>query len=164
MCTVWHVDKYKITFKLVPNSRRISRGPVNWCQGPVPGWETLVWREREKRMLSVNCSRCVEKQKKISWSLNVVCGRLTAELENWTNYRRNWRTEQTINGIVNFLFASNGVYKNSHGCQFTTCDVIAWRLHLHTSVWLRGPSVSAVRCDRQLCILWTQKRRITTLQ
>ena len=28
MCTVWHVDKYKITFKLVINSRRISRGPV----------------------------------------------------------------------------------------------------------------------------------------
>ena len=27
MCTVWHVDKYKITFKLVINSRRISRGP-----------------------------------------------------------------------------------------------------------------------------------------
>jgi len=27
MCTVWHVDKYKITFKLVINSR-ISRGPV----------------------------------------------------------------------------------------------------------------------------------------
>jgi len=28
MCTMWHVDKYKITFKLVINSRRISRGPV----------------------------------------------------------------------------------------------------------------------------------------
>ena len=28
MCTVWHVDKYKITFKLVIKSRRISRGPV----------------------------------------------------------------------------------------------------------------------------------------
>jgi len=28
MCTVWHVDKYKIIFKLVINSRRISRGPV----------------------------------------------------------------------------------------------------------------------------------------
>ena len=27
MCTVWHVDKYKITFKLVINSRRISHGP-----------------------------------------------------------------------------------------------------------------------------------------
>ena len=27
-CTVWHVDKYKITFKLLINSRRISRGPV----------------------------------------------------------------------------------------------------------------------------------------
>ena len=26
MRTVWHVDKYKITFKLVINSRRISRG------------------------------------------------------------------------------------------------------------------------------------------
>jgi len=25
---VWHVDKYKITFKLVINSRRISRGPA----------------------------------------------------------------------------------------------------------------------------------------
>ena len=29
MCTVWRVDKYKITFKLVINSRRISRGPVS---------------------------------------------------------------------------------------------------------------------------------------
>jgi len=28
MCTVWHVDKFKITFKLVINSRRIFRGPV----------------------------------------------------------------------------------------------------------------------------------------
>jgi len=28
MCTVRHVDKYKITFKLVINSRRNSRGPV----------------------------------------------------------------------------------------------------------------------------------------
>ena len=28
MCTVWHVDKYKITFKLVLNSRGISRGSV----------------------------------------------------------------------------------------------------------------------------------------
>jgi len=28
MCTVWNVDKYTITFKLIINSRRISRGPV----------------------------------------------------------------------------------------------------------------------------------------
>jgi len=28
MCTVWHADKYKITFKSVINSRRISHGPV----------------------------------------------------------------------------------------------------------------------------------------
>ena len=28
MYTVWHVDKYKITFKLVINSGRNSRGPV----------------------------------------------------------------------------------------------------------------------------------------
>ena len=28
MCTVWYVDKYKVTFKLVITSRRISRGPV----------------------------------------------------------------------------------------------------------------------------------------
>jgi len=28
MFTVWRVDKYKITFKLVMNSRRIYRGPV----------------------------------------------------------------------------------------------------------------------------------------
>ena len=45
--TVWHVDKYKITFKLVINSRRISRGPVQLMPGPGPGprsggWETLV--------------------------------------------------------------------------------------------------------------------------
>ena len=28
MCTVWHVEKYKITFQLVINSRRISGGPA----------------------------------------------------------------------------------------------------------------------------------------
>ena len=28
MCTMWNVDKYTITFKLVINSTRISRGPV----------------------------------------------------------------------------------------------------------------------------------------
>jgi hypothetical protein len=28
MCKVWHVDEYKITLKLVSNSRRISRRPV----------------------------------------------------------------------------------------------------------------------------------------
>jgi len=28
MCTVWRVDKYKITFKSVINSRRISCSPV----------------------------------------------------------------------------------------------------------------------------------------
>jgi len=28
MYTVWHVDKYKIKFKLVINSRRTSRCPV----------------------------------------------------------------------------------------------------------------------------------------
>jgi len=28
MCRVWRVDKNKITFKLIINSRRISRGPV----------------------------------------------------------------------------------------------------------------------------------------
>jgi len=27
MCTVWHVDKYKITFKLVINSRRFPSRP-----------------------------------------------------------------------------------------------------------------------------------------
>ena len=35
MCTLWHVDKYKITFKLVINSRIISRGTVQLM--PVPG-------------------------------------------------------------------------------------------------------------------------------
>ena len=48
MCTVWHVDKYKITFKLVINSRRISRGPVKLMlrpgTGPRPGGlETLTY-------------------------------------------------------------------------------------------------------------------------
>jgi len=28
MCTVWHVDEYITTFKLVMNSRKIARGPV----------------------------------------------------------------------------------------------------------------------------------------
>jgi len=46
MCTVWHVDKYKITFKLVINSRRTSRG-----QDPVPGRGPAV----EK-----HCSTCIE--------------------------------------------------------------------------------------------------------
>ena len=48
MCTVWHVDKYKITFKLVINSRRICRGPVYLMPGPGTGprpggWEILVY-------------------------------------------------------------------------------------------------------------------------
>jgi len=35
MCTVWHVDKYKITFKLsIPGESLAAR--YNWCQGPVP--------------------------------------------------------------------------------------------------------------------------------
>jgi len=34
MCTVLHVDKYKIALKLVINSRRISRGPVLLMAGP----------------------------------------------------------------------------------------------------------------------------------
>ena len=52
MCTVWHVDKYKITFKLVINYRRISCGPAwyNWCQGPVPGRGPAVGKY---------CSRCL---------------------------------------------------------------------------------------------------------
>ena len=40
MCTVWHVDKYKITFKLLINSRRISRGPAvekHWSSAPEDG-------------------------------------------------------------------------------------------------------------------------------
>jgi len=37
MCTVWHVDKYKITFKVVINSRRTSRGPVKLMPGPGTG-------------------------------------------------------------------------------------------------------------------------------
>ena len=37
VCTMWHVDKYKITFKLVINSRRISRGPVYLMSGPGNG-------------------------------------------------------------------------------------------------------------------------------
>jgi len=42
MCTVWHVDKYIIAFKLVINSRRISRGPVKLMPGP-GGWGTLPY-------------------------------------------------------------------------------------------------------------------------
>jgi len=34
---LWHVDKYKITFKLVINSRIISRGPVQLMPGPGTG-------------------------------------------------------------------------------------------------------------------------------
>jgi len=34
MCTVWHIDKYTITFKLVINSRRISRCLVQLLPGP----------------------------------------------------------------------------------------------------------------------------------
>ena len=48
MCTVWHVDKYKITLKLVINPRRTSRGPVQLMPGPGTGprpggWETLPY-------------------------------------------------------------------------------------------------------------------------
>jgi len=36
MYMVWHVDKYKITFKLlIPGESLAAR--YNWCQGPVPG-------------------------------------------------------------------------------------------------------------------------------
>jgi len=37
MGTLWHVDKYKITFKLVINSRRTSRGQVKLMPGPSTG-------------------------------------------------------------------------------------------------------------------------------
>jgi len=37
MYTVWHVDKYKITFKLVINSRKISRGPAYLMPRPGTG-------------------------------------------------------------------------------------------------------------------------------
>jgi len=48
MCKVWHVDKYKITFKLVINYGRSSRGPVWLMPGPGTeprpgGWETLIY-------------------------------------------------------------------------------------------------------------------------
>jgi hypothetical protein len=36
MYTLWHVDKYNITFKLIINSR-ISRRPVQLMPGPVSG-------------------------------------------------------------------------------------------------------------------------------
>jgi len=57
MCTVWHVDKYKITFKLSVTGLmksfctlsfpQFSRGPVLLMPapgtGPRPGgWETLI--------------------------------------------------------------------------------------------------------------------------
>jgi len=42
MFTVWHVDKYKITFKLVINSRRISRSPVYLMPGPGTGRGPVV--------------------------------------------------------------------------------------------------------------------------
>jgi len=50
MCTVWHVNKYKISFKLVINSRRTSRGPLYLMPGPGTGprpggWETLIYTE-----------------------------------------------------------------------------------------------------------------------
>jgi len=46
MCAVYHVEKYKIKFKLFINSRRISRGPLQLMPGPSTrprpgGWETL---------------------------------------------------------------------------------------------------------------------------
>ena len=50
ICTVWHVDKYKITIKLVINSRRISRGPY-WCEGPVRGRGPAV----EKHYIKAYC-------------------------------------------------------------------------------------------------------------
>jgi len=39
MCMVWLVDKYKITFKLVINSRRISHGPIYLMPGCGPAVE-----------------------------------------------------------------------------------------------------------------------------
>jgi len=40
MCAVWDIDRYKITFKLVINSRIISRGPAfkkHWSKAWVCG-------------------------------------------------------------------------------------------------------------------------------
>jgi len=42
MYMVWHVDKYKFTFKLVYiaiycSFLRSLAARYNWCQGPVPG-------------------------------------------------------------------------------------------------------------------------------
>jgi len=43
MCMVWHVDKYKITFKLFINSRRISSRPaIIDVKSPVPGRDPAV--------------------------------------------------------------------------------------------------------------------------
>jgi len=55
MCTVWHADKYKITFKLVINSRRISRGPVPG-RGPAveKHWFRAFWRRDESPVLVGN--------------------------------------------------------------------------------------------------------------
>ena len=80
----------------------------------------------------------------------VVYGRLMAELEK--------RTEQTINGTGTlFLKILLGTgCRRTHADFSLKRDVTARRLHLHTSVWRRGPSVSAVRCNRRLFILWTQ--------
>jgi len=51
MYTVWHVDKYKITFKLVINSRRISRGPAvekHWSI--LPPAESVRFSQEESRL------------------------------------------------------------------------------------------------------------------
>jgi hypothetical protein len=52
MCTEWHVDKYKIKFKLVINSREPLAARYNWCQGPVPGRGPKVEKHWSRGVLS----------------------------------------------------------------------------------------------------------------
>jgi len=52
MCTGLHVDKYKITFKLVISSIEYLAARYNWCQGPVPDRSPAVEKHWSRRMVS----------------------------------------------------------------------------------------------------------------
>ena len=61
MYTVWHVDKYKITFKLVINHWRTFAARYNWCQGPIPGRGPAVEKYCSTPILTPHSTVLLEK-------------------------------------------------------------------------------------------------------
>ena len=63
---MWHVDKYKITFKLFINYRRISRGPAvekHWSEPPKFAKGGFRWNGRRKILFFVKDVNLLDKKK-----------------------------------------------------------------------------------------------------